>query len=61
MIWRECPGGSLPVDQECLWLPAHHVLLHLGDVVADVVDHVHVQIIRSTVEHLDTEKNKKTI
>ena len=41
----EGPGGALAVHQQGLLLAVHHVLLHLGDVVGHVVDHVHVQVV----------------
>lgn len=59
VIWWECPGGSLPVDQQGLRLPIHHVLLHLGNVVAHIIDHMHVQVIRVRVEHLEEQKHKQ--
>jgi hypothetical protein len=49
-------GGGLrdkrePVNQEALELAVHHVLLFFRNVVAHVIHHVHVQIIRRCLEH----------
>mmetsp|Transcript_30839 Transcript_30839/g.80958 ORF Transcript_30839/g.80958 Transcript_30839/m.80958 type:complete len:253 (-) Transcript_30839:552-1310(-) len=52
MVWRECARGSLPVHEELLDVPVHHVLLDLGDVVGHIVDEVHVQVLWGLVEHL---------
>lgn len=46
---RSC--RTLPVHQKSLLFAVHHVLLNLGDVMRDVVDDVHVQIIWRGVEH----------
>lgn len=61
-MWGEGSGGSFAVDQQSLLLPVHHVLLHLSDVVRDVVDNVHVQVVRRGAEHLGeglTNKNRR--
>lgn len=50
-MWGESPGGSFAVDQQSLLLPVHHVLLHFGDVVRNVVDDVHVQVVRRRAKH----------
>lgn len=52
VVWWKRPGGAFPVDQQRLLPPVHHVLLHLGDVVGYVIDHVHVQVVRRRTEHL---------
>lgn len=39
------------MDQQRPLLPVHHVLFHLGDVVGDVVDDVHVQVVWGGGEH----------
>lgn len=50
-MWRERPGGPFAVDQQSLLLPVDHVLLHFGDIVRNVVDDVHVQVVRRAAEH----------
>lgn len=52
MVRRERPGGALAMNQQLALLAIDHVVLHLGNVVRDVVDDVHVEIIRGGVEHL---------
>lgn len=51
MMRREGTGGSLPVNQQRPLLPVYHVLFHLGNVVGDVVDDVHVQVVWRSAEH----------
>jgi len=50
MVWRKRPRRALPVHEKRLLFAVHHVLLHLGDVVRDVVDDMHVQVIWGCVE-----------
>lgn len=50
-MWGESPGGSFAVDQQSLLLPVHHVLLHFGDVVRNVIDDMHVQVVRRGAKH----------
>lgn len=38
------------MHQQGSFFPIHHVLLYFGDVVRDIVDHVHIQIIRGGAE-----------
>lgn len=45
MVGREGSGGAFAVNQQCFLLPVHDVLFHFGDVVRDVVDDVHVQVV----------------
>mmetsp|Transcript_7793 Transcript_7793/g.19842 ORF Transcript_7793/g.19842 Transcript_7793/m.19842 type:complete len:223 (+) Transcript_7793:15-683(+) len=52
VVRGERARGALAVHQQRLQPPVHHVLLYLGDVVAHVVHHVHVQVVRGAVEHL---------
>ena len=52
VVRGEGPGGALAVDQQRLGPAVHHVLLHLGDVVGHVVDHVHVQVVGRGRKHL---------
>src|SRR5262249_36868846 len=47
---REGPRRPLAVDPEALLLAANLVLLELGDVVADVVDQVHLQLLPRAAE-----------
>ena len=64
VVWGEGPGGAFTMDQECLLPPVHDVLLHFGDIVRDVVDHVHVQVVRGGPENLRKclgEENKSRI
>jgi hypothetical protein len=42
VVRREGTSAAFSVNQQCLQIPIHHVLLHLGDVVRDIVDHMHV-------------------
>lgn len=51
VVRGESSGGSFAVDQQSPLLPVHHVLLHFGDVVGNVVDDVHVQVVRRRAEH----------
>ena len=44
MMWRERPRWALPVNEQGLWPAVNHVLLHLGNVVRHVVNHVHVLV-----------------
>lgn len=41
---RSC--GTFPVDQQSFLFPIHHMLLHFGNVVRDIIDDVHVEVIR---------------
>lgn len=50
MVRRERSRRALPVHQKRLLFALQHVLFHLGDVVRDVVDDVHVQIVWCGVE-----------
>ncbi len=50
MVRRERSCRSLSVQEKRLLFAVHHVLFHLGDVVRDVVDDVHVQIVWCGVE-----------
>lgn len=50
VVRRECAGGSLPVHQQRPLLSIHHVLLHFGDVVRHIINHMQVQVIRGCVE-----------
>ena len=50
VVRRESTGGSLPVHQQRPFLPIHHVLLHFGDIVRHIIDHMQVQVIRGCVE-----------
>ena len=52
VVRGEGPGGALAVDQQRLGPAVHHVLLHLGNVVGNVVDHVHVQVVGRGRKHL---------
>ena len=40
------------MDEQAFPFPVYEVLLHLGNVVAYVINHVHVQVVRRGVEHL---------
>ena len=40
------------MDQQSSLFAIYKVLFHLGNVVRDIVDHVHVKVIRGGVEHL---------
>lgn len=62
-MWGERPGGSFTVNQERLLSAVHHVLLHLGDVVRNVVDDVHVEVVRRRAEHFGEglKNNKLTL
>ena len=42
----------LPMNKEPFPFPVHEVLLHFGDVVTDVIDDVHVQVVGGGLEHL---------
>mmetsp|Transcript_77608 Transcript_77608/g.179980 ORF Transcript_77608/g.179980 Transcript_77608/m.179980 type:complete len:207 (+) Transcript_77608:250-870(+) len=48
---RERPCGALSMNQQLQASPVNHVFLDLGNVVRDVVDDVHVQVLRRLVEH----------
>lgn len=50
-MWGESSGGAFAVDQQSPLLPVHHVLLNFGDVVRDVVDDVHVEVVRRGAKH----------
>lgn len=50
MVRREGSGRALPVHEKRLLFALQHVLFHFGDVVRDVVDDVHVQIVWCSVE-----------
>ena len=52
MVRGEGTRRALAVDQEPLQLPVHHVLLLLRDVVRDVVDDVHVEVVGGAVKDL---------
>ena len=45
-------SNPLPVNEKRFWSPVDDVFLHFGNVVWDVVDHMHIQVIRRHVEHL---------
>lgn len=45
-------GTYLAMDQEGFDLAVHRMLLYFGDVVGNVVDEVHVQVVRRGVELL---------
>lgn len=47
----ESSGGSFAVDQQSLLLPVHDVLLDFGNVVRNVVDDVHVEVVRRGAKH----------
>lgn len=49
MRW-EGACGAFSMHQQRLRSSVHPVLLNLGNVVRDVVDHVHVQVVRSGFE-----------
>jgi hypothetical protein len=40
------------MDKEPFPFPVHEVLLHFGNVVTDVIDDVHVQVVGRGLEHL---------
>ena len=42
--------APLPVDKQSLKFPFDNMLLDLRDVVRDVVDHIHVQVVGLRVE-----------
>lgn len=50
MVWRESSGRSFTVNQEGPLLPIHNVLFNLSDVVRNVVDDMHVQVVRRRAE-----------
>lgn len=52
MVWREGARGAFPVNQQLPLLAVHHVVLHLGNIVRNVIDNVHVEIIGCGVKHL---------
>src|SRR5207244_1571084 len=45
MIWRKCTGRSLAMDPDALSLAANRVFLELGNVVADIVNQIHLQFL----------------
>lgn len=47
----EGAGGTLSMNQQSLLLAIHHVLLHLGNVVGHIIDHMHVKIVWCGREH----------
>lgn len=51
VVRGEGSRGSFAVNEQRPLLPIHNVLLHFGDVVRDVVDDVHVKVIRRRTEH----------
>lgn len=51
VVWRERPCGTFPVDKQGFLFPIHHMLLHFGNVVRDIVDHVHVKVVRRCCKH----------
>lgn len=51
VVRGERPGGAFTVDQQGPLLPVHHVLFHFGDVVRNVVNDVHVEVVRRGAEH----------
>mmetsp|Transcript_32706 Transcript_32706/g.40193 ORF Transcript_32706/g.40193 Transcript_32706/m.40193 type:complete len:206 (-) Transcript_32706:407-1024(-) len=52
MMRRECSCGALAMDQQLLALAIHEMLLHFGDVMGYIINHVHVQIFGRLVEDL---------
>lgn len=44
-MWREGSCRSFTVNQKGSLLPIHHVLFDLSDVVRDIIDDVHVQVV----------------
>lgn len=46
---RSC--GTFPVDKQCFLFPIHHMFLHFGNVVRDIIDDVHVKVIRRCCKH----------
>lgn len=51
VVWGKSSGGSFTVNQQSPLLPIHHVLFNFGDVVRNVVDNVHVQVVWCGDEH----------
>lgn len=47
---RESAGGPFPVHQQRPLLSIYHVLLHFGDVVRNIINHMQVQVVRGCVE-----------
>jgi hypothetical protein len=52
VMGREGTGRALPVHQQRPLPSAHHMLLHLGDIVRNIINHVQVQVVRGRVEDL---------
>lgn len=52
VVWWKRTSGAFTMNQQLSRSAVHHVLLDFGHVVADVVDHLHVQIVRCGLEHL---------
>lgn len=50
MMRREGTRGPFAMDEQGLELAIDHVLFDLGDVVRDVVDEVHVEVIGRRLE-----------
>lgn len=50
VVWRESTGGPLPVHQQRPLLPIDHVLLHFGNIVRNIINHMQVQVVRGCVE-----------
>mmetsp|Transcript_44211 Transcript_44211/g.77086 ORF Transcript_44211/g.77086 Transcript_44211/m.77086 type:complete len:201 (-) Transcript_44211:938-1540(-) len=52
MVGRKCPGTALAMHQQSLHFSIHHVLLHLRNIMRHIINHMHVEIIRFSVELL---------
>lgn len=50
VVRRESAGGSLPVHQQRSLLAIYHVLLHFGDIVRNIINHMQVQVVRGCVK-----------
>lgn len=52
VMWGEGAGRPLSMDKQGRWFSVNPVFLHLGYVVRDIVDHVHIKVVRGGVEDL---------
>jgi len=60
-MWRKSARRAFSVHQQSFLLAVDHVLLDLGDVVRDVVDEMHVQVVRRAVEHFAERLQRKEL
>ena len=52
MVRREGTCGALSVNEQAFLDAVYHVLFNFGNVVGDVVDEMHIELVRRLVEHL---------